>query len=450
MTDMGVGARRPTRSALRKMLPGSPWTAIRTAWDQHRDLLGNAGSLVMSTGVASLLGVVYWVVATRLFSQRAVGYASAAVSAMTLLGTIGMLGLGTLLIGELPRRRGGRAGLVAAALLTCGLGSLLLGLGFAVVAPRVSASFATMIGTPARGLLFAAGVAVTAVTLVFDQATIGLMRGSLQLGRNIAFAVVKVAVLPATAIVLHDQLGVGITLSWVAGLALSLALIAIRLRLGGEPVLPRPDWRVLRGLGRSAMAHNWLNLAMTMPFYLLPVLVTVIVSPTANAAFYIAVMLTTFLFIVPAHLATVLFAVVAADPGVVARKLRFALRVSFLIGLPGMAVLIAGAHLALGLFGKGYTVATVPMWLITLGYPAAVPKSLYIAVYRASGQIARAAVVLSACSALEISAAAVGGAVGGLFGLSLALLVVRYAEALVTAPPVLRAAYGRNRVTARR
>ena len=43
-----------------------------------------------------------------------------------------------------------------------------------------------------------------------------------------------------------------------------------------------------------------------------------------------------------------------------------------------------------------------------------------------------------------------GGAVDGLFGLSLALLVVRYAEALVTAPPVLRAAYGRNRVTARR
>lgn len=449
MTDMGVGARGPTRTALRRMLPGSPWAAARAAWHQHRDLLSNAGSLVMSTGVASLLGVVYWVVATRLFSQRAVGYASAAVSAMTLLGTIGMLGLGTLLIGELPRRRD-RASLVAAALLTCGLGSLLLGLCFAVVAPRVSVSFATMIGTPARGLLFTAGVAVTAVTLVFDQATIGLMRGGLQLGRNIAFAVAKVAVLPATAIVLHDQFGVGITLSWVAGLALSLALVAIRLRLGGEPVLPRPDWGVLRGLGRSAMAHNWLNLAMTMPFYLLPVLVTVIVSPTANAAFYIAIMLTTFLFIVPAHLATVLFAVVAADPGVVARKLRFALRVSFLIGLPGMAALIGGAHLALGLFGPGYTVATVPMWLVTLGYPAAVPKSLYIAVCRASGQIPRAAAVLSACSGLEMAAAAAGGAVGGLYGLSLALLVVRYAEALVTTPPVLRAAFGRRLVTARR
>ena len=34
---------------------------------------------------------------------------------------------------------------------------------------------------------------IVAVALVFDQATIGLMRGSLQLGRNIAFAAAKVA-----------------------------------------------------------------------------------------------------------------------------------------------------------------------------------------------------------------------------------------------------------------
>ena len=424
-------------------LASAPRAAVMAAWRGHADLLSNAGSLVVSTGVASLLGVVYWMFATRFFSQRSVGYGSAAVSAMTLLGTIGMFGLGTLLIGELPRRSGARAGLVAAALLTCGLGSLVLGAGFAVVAPRVSVNFAGMISTPGRAALFAAGVALTGVTLVFDQATIGLMRGRLQMGRNIAFAVAKVLALPAAAIIVHDQFGAGITLSWVTGMAVSLACVAARLRFAGTPVLPRPDWRVLRGLGKTAMAHNWLNLAMTMPFYLLPVLVTVIVSPSANAAFYIASMLTTFLFIVPAHLSTVLFALVAADPGVVAGKLRFALRVSFLIGIPGMAVLILGAHLALGLFGRGYTEATVPMWLITLGYPAAVPKSLYIAVCRAAGQIPRAAVVMTVCSSLEMAAAAAGGAAGGLYGLSLALLAVRYAEAAVTTPQVLRAAFGR-------
>ena len=446
MTDLRVGAGGHGLAGTRPrtVTPRSPWTAVTAMWSRHRDLLANAGSLVASTGVASLLGVVYWMLASRAFSQRSVGYGSAAVSAMSLLGTIGMFGLGTLLIGELPRRRA-KAGLVAAALLACGLGSLLIGAGFAAVAPHVSVNFANMIGSPGRAALFAAGVAVTAVTLVFDQATIGLMRGGLQLERNITFAIVKVLVLPASAIILHDQFGAGITLSWVAGMVVSLALVAVRLWYSGEPVLPRPDWGVLRGLGKTAMAHNWLNIAMTMPFYALPVLVTLIVSPSANAAFYIASMLTTFLFIVPAHLSTVLFAVVAADPQIVARKLRFALRLSFIIGLPAMAALILGAHLALSLFGKGYTVATVPMWLITLGYPAAVPKSLYIAVCRASGRIPHAAVVLTTCSSLEIAAAAAGGVAGGLYGLALALLAVRYAEALVTTPAVLRSAFGHGR-----
>ena len=41
-----------------------------------------------------------------------------------------------------------------------------------------------------------------------------------------------------------------------------------------------------------------------------------------------------------------------------------------------------------------------------------------------------------------MAAAGVGGVAGGLYGLSLALLVVRYTEALVTAPAVFRAAFG--------
>jgi O-antigen/teichoic acid export membrane protein len=182
-----------------------------------------------------------------------------------------------------------------------------------------------------------------------------------------------------------------------------------------------------------------------MPNYLLPVLVTLVVSPSANAAFYVAAMLAGLLLIVPASLSMVLFAVVAADPQAVAMKLRFAFRVLFAIGLPGMAVIFLCGHLALSVFGSDYTEATVPLYLMTLGYPAAVPKNLYIAVCRASGQIPRAATILTICAAAEIAAAAAGGMAGGLVGLALALLIVRYAEALVTAPPVLRAAFGRGR-----
>jgi O-antigen/teichoic acid export membrane protein len=419
---------------------------ILPGWHGHRDLLDNAGSLLATTGLTALLGFVYWAVATRMFSQQAIGYGSAAVSAFTLLGTIGMFGFGTLLIGELPQRSTTRAGLVSAALIACSLGSLVLGIGFVVVAPHVSSHFSVVIGTPARAALFVAGSVVTAVTLVFDQATIGLLRGRLQLGRNITFAAAKLAVLPAAAIVLRDELGFGVTAAWVAGMALSLVATAAWLRFKGTNVLPRPHWGILRELGWTAMAHNWLNIAINVPITLLPVLVTILVSPSANGAYYVALMLAGFLYAVPIHLSTVLFAVVAGDPTVAAKKLRFALRLSFMIGLPGMIFLIAGAHLLLSLFGPGYAHdGTVVLVLLAIGYPTTIPIALYIAVCRASGNITRAAVVLTTFSAIDLGMAAAGAVYGGLIGMQLMLLAGRFIEALLLTPTVLRAAMGQGR-----
>ena len=113
-----------------------------------------------------------------------------------------------------------------------------------------------------------------------------------------------------------------------------------------------------------------------------------VVSPSANAAFYAAWTLGGFLKIVPTHLLTVLFAVAAADPQVIARKLRFTLRLSLLIGLPGMAVLALGAHFALSMFGPSYArAATVPLLLLVIGYLPCIPKVHYMAVCRAHGRI---------------------------------------------------------------
>ena len=419
--------------------------AGQAAWRRHWDLLGSASSLVATTGVAAVLGFVYWALAARLFPQRAVGYGSATISAMTLLGTIGMLGLGTVLIGELPRRRD-RARLVAAALLASAAGSALLGLGFAVIAPHASAHFRPIIGSVGQAALFTVGVSLTGASLVFDQATIGLLRGGAQLGRNVIFTVAKLAVLPATALVLHDRFGAGITASWVAGLAASMLLVAVWLQVRGTHVLPRPDWAVLRGLGKTAMAHSWLNLAITVPRSLIPVMVTIIVSPSANAAFYAAWTLSGFLYIVPTHLLTVLFAVASADPQIIARKLRFTLGLSALLGLAGMVVLASGAHFALSLFGPGYArAATLSLLLLVAGYIPTVPKLHYIAVCRAQGRISRAAAVLTAAAAAEVTAAALGGDAAGLNGLTLALLGVFFLEGLVTAPAVTRAAIGHGR-----
>ncbi len=418
--------------------------SLRGAWQRNHELRRNAGSLFATNGLASLFGFAYWVIAAREFSPQAVGYGSATVSAMTLLGTIGMFGLGTMLLGELPRLRG-RGGLFTATLIVSGAGSLLLGFAFPPIAQAFGAHFPGISGTPARLVLFAVGVSVSGATMVLDEGTIGLLRGGVVLTRNLVMSVVKLIALPAVTVLLHDAFGVGLELAWVLGMIVSLLPAALMLRRGGSRILHRPDWTQLRRLRNVALAHNWLNLAIQTPPRIIPVLVTVVVSPSANAAFYVAWMLINFLFMVPASLSTVLFAIASAAPEVIAEKLRFVLRLSLLIGLPAMAVLAIGARFALGLFGAGYAhTATVPLLLLVVTYVPGLIKTQYIAVCRATSKVNQAAVVLTIAAFCELGAVVAGGRLGGLNGLTLGYLCVTVVEGIVTAPTVLRAAYARH------
>ena len=412
---------------------------IATAIERNKALLSNATSIVGTVGVSSGLGFVYWAVAAKLFSQSAVGLGSAATSAMTLLGLIGMFGLGPMLMGELPRRRV-RGPLVSAALIASGIGSLVLGIGFAVIAPRFGTGFGFITAGVGALAIFLFGVVITGVSKTFDQAVIGLLKGGLQLSRNLVFSVVKLVALPLAAFLIHDTLGVGIMVTWVVGTAISLAWVAIRLSRSGVSVTPKPDWASLRALGKTTMAHNWLNLAVFVPPALMPVIVTSIVSPAANAAFYVSWMIANFLYIIPSSLSTVLFAVASADAAAMAGKLRFTLRVSMYLGIPGMLVLFVGGPFILDVFGKSYAAdGTLPLWLFTACYLPTVPVSHYIAVCRTTNKVSLAAAVLTTSSVIQVAAAAAGGVLGGLTGLSLALVGVKFIEGLVTLPAVVKA-----------
>lgn len=417
----------------------------RDLWQRNQDLLRNAGSLAATTGLTSLFGFVFWIVADHEFSKTEAGYGIAATNAMQLFGTIGMFGLGTMMIGELPRRKTGRGGLFSASLAASGIGSAVLGLIFAII---VGLYFSDAHHLPGVGgslgqiLIFVTGVALTGSTMVFDEGTIGLLRGGVQLWRNMAMSAIKLAALPLTAVVVHDKFGVGITLAFVIGTAGSMIPASIMLVRDGTRVLHRPDWQSLRRLLPVAVNHNWLNLAMATPGRIIPIVVPLAVGAAANSVFYDAWMITSLLFMVPVHLGTVLFALASASPEIVAEKLRFVLRVSLLIGLPVMAVLAIAAHFALNLFGAGYAqMGTVPLWLLIIGYIPQMPRAQFIAVCRATNKVGQAAALICFFAVCEIASIYIGGKLGGLDGLSFAYLGMVTVEGVITAPTVLRAAY---------
>src|SRR5689334_10735068 len=104
-------------------------------------LYRSAYALMISSGAVSVLGVVYWAVATRLFEPEVVGRSSSAIAALTFLAGLASLYLDGSLIRFLPRAGRAAPRIVRSAYLiavTCSaVVALVFLLGIDVWAPRL-------------------------------------------------------------------------------------------------------------------------------------------------------------------------------------------------------------------------------------------------------------------------------------------------------------------------
>ena len=395
--------------------------------------------MVGTTVVTSALGVAFWLIAAHNFSQPAVGVASAAVAAMILLGFIATLGLGTLLMGELPRRDDHHQSLLNAALLINVLAGSVLGLGFALIAPLISSNLGALSESPASIAFFAGGVGLTALVLVLDQALIGLLRGGLQLTRNTVFALAKLLALIPIAVFVTNAGAPWIYSAWAAGIALSLlVLVRFYTRRGRETL--RPNFVLLIRMRVSAGYHAAVNLGLEAADMAMPILVVVLVSPSATASFYIAWMIVGFLVVVPLSLSMVAYAIGSADAAGLSRRFRFTVGISLAFGLLANLVLVPGASPALQIFGQDYAdQATTALHILALGVFPMTIKTHYVAIHRVQRRLRPALPIVWGGTLLELGGGVVGAIAGGLTGVAWGWLAGLCIEGLVMSRDVVRA-----------
>jgi O-antigen/teichoic acid export membrane protein len=407
--------------------------------EANRSLLSNAASMVGTAVVTSFLGAAFWWVATHYFSKDSVGIASAAISAMTLLGFLATVGLGTLLMGELPRVKSGHRSIINAGLLTSGSFGAALGLAFVVVAPIASSHFDPLSQTWITALTFVVGVALTALTFVLDQSLIGLLRGGLQLNRNIAFTVVKLIALIPVAALVADAGSQWIYGTWTAGIAISLLVLVPFYRDRGTDSFS-PDFKLLKEMRVHAVTHHAVNVALRTPELVLPIVVVTFLSASANASFYIAYMITGFMFFVPLSLSTVLYAVGSGESERLASRFRLTVFVSLGFGvISNLALLVLGGPL-LEIFGSSYaSEATSTLHILALDIFPSVILTHYVALRRIQRRLATAVPVVWGGALLQLAGGVAGALLGGLTGVAIGWVLGATAQAIVMTPEVLRA-----------
>jgi O-antigen/teichoic acid export membrane protein len=418
---------------------GSLIERTRSAVAPHGALLANASSMVGATLINSLLGVAFWFVAAHHFSVAAVGVAGAAVSAMTLLGFTGTIGLGTLLMGELPRRPEGRRALLGAALIAAGVAGSALGLGFALIAPLASDNLDPLSATWLAAISFAAGTGLTSLGLVLDQSLIGLLRGGLQLGRNTIFAVVKLAALIAVAAIVANPSAPWIYSAWGFGVIASLAVL-IRVYRGRGKEQLRPDFSSLHEMRGSAASHASVNLALETADLAMPIIVVMLLTAAENASFYIAWLIVNFLVMIPFSLSSVAYALGSGGEAPAEDRFRFTFGLSLALAALADLILIPFADPILRIFGADYAaLATTTLRILALGVFPLTVKTHYVAIHRVRRTLREAMPIAWAGTLLELGGGALGAALGGLSGVAWGWLAGLLIEAVVMSGDVTQA-----------
>jgi O-antigen/teichoic acid export membrane protein len=400
---------------------------LRAVTQNHAVLVKNSGAIIVGSGMGAVLGFAYWWLAARWLSPEVIGTASALISLMGFIGLLGDAGLGTLLAGEIVRWPGRERGLISAASLTASSLSLGSGIVILLLSGQV---FHLLANRPLVNMYLIVGFGLTGLMLVINQAWLGMMESNFRMIFQCIFALLKLGFLGIAVTWLSDISA--ILGSWVAGLSTSIIIGELLMRRHNKTFLHRPDFALLCSLKSKVVHHYRLDIGIMAPATLLPYLVTVILSPSANAAFTMLWMVMMVASIVPSTLATVLFPTIQAEPHHYRNRMSLSLTVSIVYAsVFGLFIFLFSADI-LRVFNPAYVeIGDGHLRILGFGMIGSVIKSHIVAAARLNNRMREASVSVFLAALFELLCVAIGGHFGGLEGLAWAWMTATLIEAVV-------------------
>lgn len=389
-------------------------------------LLLNGYALVLSSGATSALGIVYWILAARLYSEEAVGLNSAAITVMFFLANVAQLNLINVLNRFIPSAGRATAGLILKSYLASALMALCVSviflLGLDIWAPSLSALNSSAGST--AWVIFAT-VSWCIFTLQ-DGVLIGLRQARWVPLATITYAVVKLALIVLLAGTLP---GTGIFVSWTLPVLLLIVPVNLLIFLHLVPAHVRATESVghtfdLKAILGFVMADYFGSLTWIATITLLPIMVLERVGPAASAYFYLAWNITYALYLVSGNMGMSLVTEGAKDE----KNLRVygnqILQRTLWIVAAAVGLIVVGASTILRLYGVSY--ADEGATLLRLLSLSAIPYtfvSVYLSMARVQRKMHKIIYVLGALCAVVLSSSYFFLDAYGITGVGLAWLL---------------------------
>jgi len=318
-------------------------------------LYTNAFYLMLNTAITSLLGFFFWLIVARFYTESDVGFASAIISAVSLLVLISLLGLDFSLIRFLARAEkpqelinscftlSGLTSLVVAGIFLAGLDFWSPALSFVKVNAIFSSVFIvfTFLGT---------------LSYLIDHTFIAKRRAGFVLSKNTILYILKMPLLVLFVLFFHSF---GIVASWgiAMGIAVAVALFLFLPKIQ-NPYKPVPTLNLspIKDMWQYSGGNYLASLFTAAPTMVLPIMVVNLLGPVQNAYFYIAWAMAYLLFAIPLTVSQSLFAEGAHFEDRLRQNVLKSFKFTFLLLVPAVILLILIGKWLLLAFGQSYSV----------------------------------------------------------------------------------------------
>ncbi|MCO1659127.1 phosphotransferase [Pseudonocardia humida] len=318
----------------------------------HRDGL----ALVLSSGLTSVVGLLYWVIAARLFPPAVLGVNQVALNTMMLLGSVAHLNMTYALLRFVPVAGLAARRLVALGYLAAITFAALVGGVFALGAEIWAPELVEGLGYGRLVAFFLIATPVWSLFVIQDFVLTAVKKATAVPVENAVFSVLKIALLVVAFV---GAVPGGIAISWVVStaavvLAINAWLLLKVLPAHGRATVASATPITLGGFTRFIRADYAGAALWQCALFGLPLLVLARLEAESAAVYGIVWTISQALYTVSSGMGQSMVAHSASDLAGLEKARKAMVRRAMMLVVPVAAVVSVGAPLWLLVFGEHY------------------------------------------------------------------------------------------------
>ncbi|MBI3673276.1 MAG: phosphotransferase [Rhizobiales bacterium] len=357
----------------------------------HSPLIRNGYALVASAGLTSMLGLVYWILAARIYSPEELGLGAALISTLLTLGNVAQLNFGNLLNRFLPvaGRFSGRLIMIA---YGCGcVAALVISLAAMTLIEHYFQALDKLFDTPFATVGFVAATVAWTIFALQDSVLAGLRKGTVVPIENAVYSIAKIGLLfvfAGTA-----TLGSGVFAAWIVPLPAIVLVVNLVIFLRILPRHQATDGPAGDDIGIFAVARffGWDyvgTLATMAAMGLAPLLVLRESGASALAAYHLAWTMAYTLYLIGRSMGVSLLTEASSDRSRMLALVADALVHTMIPLIFAVLAIIVAAPWIMGLFGPSYALIGTPLLrILALSCLPWGAVTIYLSYMRAAGRL---------------------------------------------------------------